>query len=222
MTSREQKRSVVIVAVVVVATIAIRFGSPLFSHTTGRVDPHINLTEERTRELIEKQRQQQLAAFYAVDDGEVSRTEQRIREATALATAISLFAANESLNRRAPANANALVLAIKNSGLMPPGLQTDGTSGSLVSAHSNLVVRYRNEPLGIEVVSLGRVSMDGPTLIVRVLSDEMRDTKIERSNIYVATSLEQTKVPFPFASEAEIFALGFERQQLASTKFSHP
>ena len=222
MTSREQNRSVVIVAVVVVATIAIRFGSPLFSHTTGRVDPHINLTEEKTRELIEKQRQQQLAAFYAVDDGEVSRTEQRIREATALATAISLVAANESLNRRAPATANALVLAITNSGLMPPGLWTDGTSGSLVSAHAKLVVRYRNEPLGIEVVSLGKAAKDGPTLVVRVLSDEVRDANIEGSNIYVATSLEQTKVPSPFASEAEIFALGFERHQLAPTKPSRP
>src|SRR5215510_74732 len=137
MTSRHQNRSVLIVAVVVVGTIGIRFGSALFSHTTGKVDPHINLTEEKTRELIEKQRQQQLAAFYAVDDGEVSRTEQRIREATALATAISLFAANESLNGRAPANANVLLLALKNSGLMPPGLQTDGTSGSLVSAHAS-------------------------------------------------------------------------------------
>ena len=222
MTSKEQNRSLLIVAVIVVATIAIRVGSTFFSHTMGKVDPHINLTQEKSIELIEKQRQQQLSAFYSVDDGEVSRTEQRIREATAVATAISLFAANESLNRRAPANANTLLLAIKNSGLMPPGLQADGTSGSLVSAHANLVVRYRNEPLGIEVVSLGRVSMDGPTLVVRVLSDEMTNRKIEGSNIYVATSLEQTKVPSPFASEAEIFALGFERQQLDSTKLSHP
>ena len=222
MTSRDQNRSLLIVAVVVVATLAIRFGSSIFFHPTGNVDPHINLAEEKTRELIEKQRQQQLAAFYATDDGEVSRTEQRIREVTALATAISLFAANESLNGRAPTSANVVLLAIQNSRLMPPGLQTDGTNGSLVSAHANLVVRYRNEPLGIEIVSRGRAAMDGPTLIVRVLSDEMRDTKLEGSNIYVATSLEQTKVPPPFASEAEIFALGFERQQLASIKPSHP
>lgn len=222
MTSREQNRSLLVVAVVVGATLAIRFGSTTFFHPTGNVDPHINLAEEKSRELIEKQRQQQLAAFYAVDDGEVSRTEQRIREATALATAISLFAANESLNRHAPANPNVLLLAIKNLGLMPPGLETDGPGGSLVSAHANLAVRYRNEPLGIEVVSLGRTSMDGPMLIVRVISDEMRDTKNKGSNIYVATSLEQTKVPSPFASEAEIFALGFERQQLPSSKLSHP
>ena len=217
MTSRERNRSLLIVAVVVVATLAIRFGSAIFLHPTGKVDPHINLTEEKARELIEKQRQQQLAAFYAVDDGEVSRTEQRVREATALATAISLFAANESLNRRAPADTNVLLLAIKNSGLMPPGLQTDSTSGSLVSAHATLLVRFRNEPLSIEIISLGRVSMDGPMLVVRVLSDEVRDTNIQASNIYVATSLEQTKIPSPFASEAEIFALGFERQRLAPT-----
>src|ERR1043166_5686446 len=117
MTPLKQNRSVLIVTVVVVATIAMRFSYPLFSHTTGRVDPHINLTEEKTRELIEKQRQQQLATLYAVDDGEVSRTEQRIREATALATAVSLYAANETLNRRAPANTNVMLLAIEKSGL---------------------------------------------------------------------------------------------------------
>ena len=222
MTSREQNRSLLIVAVVVVGTIAIRFGSTMVFNSTGKVDPHINLADEKTRELIEKQRQQQLAAFYAVDDGEVSRTEQRIREATAIATAMSLFVANESLNRRAPANVNALLLAINNSGLMPPGLQIDATNGTLVGAHANLLLRYRNEPLGIEVVSLGRVSMDGPMLIVRVVSDESGDTKIEASNIYVATSLEQTKVPSPFASEAEIFALGFEQYQLTLTKPFRP
>jgi hypothetical protein len=222
MTSREQNRSLRIVAIVVVATIAMRFGYALFSHTTGKVDPHINLTEDKTRELIEKQRQQQLAAFYAVDDGEVSRTEQRIREATALATAVSLFAANESLNRRAPANANVLLLSLKNSGLLPPGLQTNATDGSVVSSHANLLVRYRSEPLGIEIVSLGKASMDGPMLVVRVLSSQMKDTNQEGSNIYVATSLEQSKVPSPFASEAEIFALGFQRQKLPATKLSHP
>ena len=222
MTPLKQNRSVLIVAVVVIATIAMRFGYPLFSHTTGRVDPHINLTEEKTRELIEKQRQQQLAALYAVDDGEVSRTEQRIREATALATAVSLFAANETLNRRAPANANVLLLSIKNSGLLPPGLQTNGTDGSVSTPHANLMVRYRSEPLGIEIVSLGKSSMDGPMLVVRVLSNEMKDTERHHSNIYVAMSLEQTKLPSPFASEAEIFALGFEEQQLPITKLSRP
>jgi len=221
MTPLKQNRSVLIVAVVVVATIAVRFGYPLFSHTTGSVDPHINLTEEKTRELIEKQRRQQLAALYAVDDGEVSRTEQRIREATALTTAISLFAATESLKGNAPANANVLLLAVKNSGLLPPGLQTNGSDGTVVSSHANLLVRYRSEPLAIEIISLGKASMDGPMLVVRVLSNEMKETNQESSNIYVATSLEQAKVPSPFASEAEIFALGFEPQRLAETKLAH-
>jgi hypothetical protein len=221
MTSRKQNRSLFIVAVVVVATIAVRLGSAVFSHATGKVDPHINLTEDKTRELIEKQRQQQLAAVYAVDDGEVSRTEQRIREATALTTAVSLFVANESLNRRSPVNANVLLLSIKDSELLPPGLQINGTDGTVVSSHGNLLVRYRSEPLGIEIVSVGRRAIDGPMLIVRVLSDDIQDTERQRSNTYMATSLEQTKLPSPFASEAEIFALGFEQQRLAETKLAH-
>jgi hypothetical protein len=139
-----------------------------------------------------------------------------------LATAGSLYAANETLNRRAPANTNVLLLAIKDCGLLPPGLQTNGTDGSVSSPHANLLVRYRSEPLGIEILSLGRGAIDGPMLIVRVLSDEIKDSERHRSNIYVASSLEQTKLPSPFASEAEIFALGFEEQQLPITKLSRP
>src|SRR5262249_20301308 len=132
------------------------------------------------------------------------------------------FAANESLNRRAPANVNVLLLAIKNSGLMPPGLQISGTDGGVVSVHSNLLVRYRGEPLGIEILSLGWGSNEWTSRSCWVLSDEIKDTDRKQSNIYVATSLEQMRLPSPFAPEAEIFALGFEEQQLSATKLIRP
>jgi hypothetical protein len=87
---------------------------------TGQVDPHVTLVEDRAREISERQRQQQIAAFVAVTEGEVFRTEERIREATALATAASLFAANESLHNRIPGTVTDLLVGIKN-GLIPPG-----------------------------------------------------------------------------------------------------
>ena len=215
-TKREHKHPLLIVAIVAVLVFAVRFSSFILPHTT-RVDPHINLSEDRTRKITESQHQQQIAAFVAVTEGEVFRTEERIREASALAIATSLFSASESLNKRLPATVTDLVIGTRNAGLLPPGLQLLGNDGSVTSPHSKLTVRYRPEPLGIEVVSMGKVPLDGPALLVRV-----DGTNKEGATLYVASSLEQTILPNPFAREAEIFALGFTSQPLRAAKLPKP
>ena len=215
MRKAERNRSLLIVAIMVVIVLALRFISFLFPQTIGRVDPHVNLVGDRARQIMESQRQQQMNAFLAVTEGEVFRTEGRIREAIALATATSLFVANESINRRPPTSITDVLIGITNAGLMPPGLQLLDADGQLVSSHGQLIVRYRPEPLGIEVVSLGKVPLDGPTLLVRVPAVV---TNKEGVSLYVATSLEQTNVPTPFAHEAEIFALGFASEPLRAVK----
>ena len=179
----------------VVIVLALRFISFLFPQTIGRVDPRVNLVEDRARQIMESQRQQQMNAFFAVTEGEVFRTEERIREAIALATATSLFAANESINRRPPASITDVLMGIKNAGLMPPGLQLHGADGNITSSHAKLILRYRPEPLGIEVVSCGRFR-SGPTLLVRVPADKEGATLCSHH-------LEQTNVPTPFAQEGK-------------------
>jgi hypothetical protein len=216
MTKTEHKHPLWIVSTVALMVFAVRFSSFIFPHTT-RVDPHINLSEDRTRKITESQRQQQIAAFVSVTEGEVFRTEERIREASALATATSLFSASQSLNRRAPANVTDLVIGTRDAGLLPPGLELLGTDGSVTSPHSKLTVRYRPEPLGIEVVSVGKVALDGPALLVRV-----DGTNKEGATLYVASSLEQTMLPNAFAREAEIFALGFATEPIRTAKPPNP
>ena len=75
-------------------------------------------------------------------------------------------------------------------------------------------MRYRPEPLCIEVVSIGRERTDGPVLLLRVPSmiagkDETRDVVL-----YMATRLDEITIPQPFASEAQIIALGFAPEPL--------
>jgi hypothetical protein len=217
-TKRQHKHPLLVVTGVVLMILALRFSSFIWPKTT-RVDPHIHLAEDRLRQIGDHQRQQQIAAFVAVTEGEVFRTEERIREAIALATATSLFAARESLNRRAPASVAALLDGINNARLIPPGLQVSSSDGAITSSHSKLVVRYRPDPLGIEVISLGKVPLDGPALLVRVPSD---GNKKDAANLYLATSLEQITLPNAFAREAEIFALGFASEPLRSPKVSKP
>ena len=220
MTKGENNRSLLVVAIIAVIVLALRFIWFLLPQRIGQVDPHINLVEDRARQITERQRQQQINAFVAVTEGEVFRTEERIREATALATATSLFAASESLSKHLPATVTDLLIGINNAGLMPPGLQPFDSDGNIVSSHAKLVVRYRPDPLGIEVVSLARVPLDGPALLVRVPAD---GTTKEGATLYVATGLEQTKVlPTPFAPEAEIFALGFASEPLRAAKLPKP
>lgn len=220
MTQPQHKKPLLIVGIVVSLIVGLRFISIALPGRTGRVDPHVNLAENQALQIAERQRQQQIGAFMAVAEGEVSRTEERIREATALALGASLFAANESLSKRTlPGRVRALFSGVSAAGLMPPNLQPMHDPGELISPHARLFVRYRPEPLGIEVVSLGKVRMDGPALLVRVPDN---GTSEERAGLYLATRLEEITVPAPFVSQAEVIALGFAPEPLRAAKLPKP
>ncbi|MGH9851694.1 MAG: hypothetical protein ACREBD_17805, partial [Blastocatellia bacterium] len=102
----------------------------------------------------------------SVMDGEVSRTAERIGEATALALASSLYAATEQIKGRTPRTVRDLLSSLAAQNLLPPGLALTQTEGTLTSTYGSISVRYRPIPLGIEVVALGREPADGPALMV--------------------------------------------------------
>jgi hypothetical protein len=211
----------IVVGVVALLILFLRLMSAFFFHSIGKVDPRINLIEDRHTQIAEKQRQQQIQAFMAVNEGEVARTEERIREATALALVTSVFAANEALNRRVPTNTLELISRIKNFGLLPPGLEVVDATGEVSSRYAKARIRYRSEPLTIEILSVGKVPLDGPALLVRIPGSRSNDSeKQEAAALYIATTLEHLNVPPPFASEAEIFARGFTSEPLRAAKLT--
>jgi hypothetical protein len=218
----QQKRSLLIVGFVVTVIVAARLASSGFFHRTGTIDARVRLQDNQLREITERQRQQQVGAFNAIIEGEVSRTEERIREATALATAASLFAASESLNRRTPTSVTTLLSSLNRVGLMPPGVRLLNTQGDVACSHGKFFVRYRPEPLGVEVVSLGEVRLDGPALLVRVPDRGISGTNEEGAGLYLASRLDEITVPSPFASEAEVVALGFAPEPLRAAKLPQP
>ena len=208
------KLPLITAAVIVTLIIGTRFISTLLTEDIGSVDPRVTLPPNQVQEIRERQRRQQLQAFASVSEGEVARTEERIREATALALAASLFAATESMAHRIPATQKALLSGVQDAGLLPPGMQLVDNSGLVSSVRGALQVRYRREPLCIEVVSIGRERPDGPALLIRVPSmiagkDETRDVVL-----YMATRLDEITIPQPFASEPQIIALGFAHEPL--------
>jgi hypothetical protein len=208
------KLPLITTAVIVTLIMATRFISSVLTNDIGGVDPRITLPPNQVQEILEQQRRQQIRAFVSVSEGEVARTEERIREATAVALAVSLFAATESLSHRIPASELALLSGIEKAGLLPPGLGLIDNSSLISSERGTLRVRYRPEPLCIEVVSVGRERTDGPALLLRVPSmiagkDEAGDVVL-----YLATRLDEITIPQPFASEAQITALGFAPEPL--------
>jgi hypothetical protein len=215
MTKQRRNLPMLIVGIVAALIVGSRLLSIALPERSGNVDPRVTLTENQAQQIVERQRQQQVRAFMAASDGEVARTEERIREATGLATASSLFAARESLDKRVPESVTALLAGVNDAGLLPPGMQLVGNPGVVGSACGQLFVRYRAEPLGIEVVSVGKERRDGPALLVRVPDDGMSD---DGARLFIATRLDEITVPTPFAHEAEVIALGFAPEPLRAVK----
>jgi len=177
---------------------------------TRSVDPRITLLSNDAQQLIERQRRQQVHAFTSVAEGEVSRTEERIREATALALAATLYAAKESLAQRIPPTMNAVLAGVNAAGLLPPGMRLDDSTGLVRSVRGELQLRYRPEPLEIEVLSVGKERLDGPMLLIRVpQSSSQSKADADVAQLYIATRLDEVPLPRPFISEAEIITLGF-------------
>jgi hypothetical protein len=213
--TKRRNMPMLIVGIVGALIVGMRLLSIAIPERSGKVDPYVNLTENQAQQIAGKQRQQQVRSFMAASEGEVSRTEERIRETTALATATSLFAAKESLDKRIPASVTALLTGVNDAGLLPPGMQLVDSSGGVSSTRGQLFVRYRPEPLAIEVVSIGKQRMDGPALLVRVPDDGMSE---DGARLYLATRLDDTAVPEPFAHEAKVIALGFAPEPLRAVK----
>jgi hypothetical protein len=209
-------------AVVVTLIIGTRFVSSVLRDSIGSVDPRVTLPPNQVQEIRERQRRQQVQAFVSTSEGEVARTEERVREATALALAASLFSATELLAHRIPASDHSLLSGVQKAGLLPPGIQLTDEPGLVSSVRGALRVRYRSEPLCIEVVSIGKERRDGPVLLLRVPSMIPGKDEISDVVLYMATRLDEITIPQPFASEAQIIALGFGPEPLRAATLPDP
>jgi hypothetical protein len=177
------------------------------------IDPRV--TVELGEAANVKQASARQPVIAAMIDGEVARTAERVGEATALALSASLYAASEQIRGRAPRGARDLISGLAARNLLPPGLALTQVEGSLVSTYGAVSVRYRPEPLGVEVISLGHRPSDGPALIVRI-PDELSEKG--EAKLYIAGSLGAVRAPAPFSPAAEVIALGWSQEPLRSLK----
>ena len=190
-----------IAAAAVIATAVL--ANYLVARNVPSVDPTVSIERSQRDESLTPQTAGAMTNL--PDDGEVYRTADRLREASALALAAALRAAIEQANGRPVHSADQLIVGIQSAGLLPPGTATDGAT-KLRSKSSSLLIRFRPEPLAVEILSLPRSRDDGPALMVRIPS--LGDDR-DHGSLFIAERLGEIAPPAPFASLPDCVRAGW-------------
>jgi hypothetical protein len=98
-----------------------------------------------------------------------------------------------------------------SNGLLPPGIARREAKGVLSSDRATIYVRYRPEPLAVEVVSLGHEPLDGPAIIGRIVSSSDENAGAE---LFIARQLGNVSLPEPFAPSARVAAMNWSVEPL--------
>ncbi|MEO6725929.1 MAG: hypothetical protein ABI977_13250 [Acidobacteriota bacterium] len=157
-----------------------------------------------------------LANASSLPDGEVARMATRVREATGLLMGLALLAVTEQMNNRALTKAEALIDLMAQRNLFPPGIRPTTAQGVLSSDRATIYVRYRSQPLSLEVVSIGRERIDGAAVVARLTAggDDNSSTLL-----FVSKSIEGVKLPEPFAPLSAVAALNWSIEPLRERQF---
>jgi hypothetical protein len=144
------------------------------------------------------------------DDGEVYRTAERLRVASAVALAAGLYVAEEQVNRRYPQSADSVIGGLRSAGLLPPGITGDGRA-MLHSHFARVLLRFRSNPLAIETISVPNSREDGPGLMVRIPGSGPDG---DRGSVFIADRLGDINPPSPFASITDCVRAGWIDQPI--------
>ena len=197
----------------VVATCAVLlllYGGDIRRALTGHYNPRISFERgARASGAGAPRRASEPAPQGAVFDGEVYRTEGRLREASAVAIAASLSGVARGVERRPVLSVDELLDEIVRRGLLPPGVELVRERNLLVSERSTIHLRFRPEPFGVEVISLGRERADGPGLLLRVPDDDTSPQNT-RQRYFYSFRLENVTVPEAFAGASAVQAAGWQ------------
>jgi hypothetical protein len=140
--------------------------------------------------------------------GEVYSDVERLREAAALGVGTMLLGTQRNLDHNPFLSVEALLGAMASDGLLPPDMVLDRSGSSVSSSYGVYYVRYRSDPLGVEIVSVGKGNLSGPPLMVRLPDDEFSQNAM---TYYVAPKAGGgVTVPVAFAEPAQIIATGWQ------------
>ncbi len=151
----------------------------------------------------------------ALPDGEVERTAARVREVSALVMGLTLLAVQESIAGRSLPSSEALTEGFVARQLLPPTMRPAAARAILESDTAVLYIRYRVEPLALEVVSLGRTAEDGAPIIGRIVTGSD-----EHSALFIARQVKGAALPDPFLPAAQVIALHWSAEPWRERAFA--
>ena len=153
-------------------------------------------------------------------DGEVFNTSERVGEAAALASGAVLVASVRGAEYGVshggdvlpglPADHRELLRAMEAAKALPQGMSL-GEDFTLASRTSVISVRYRRDPLSVEVVSVARERSWGPAIIMR-MPDELAGAG-PGVRYYMAQSLNAPELPQAFAPVSSFARAGWLPQE---------
>jgi hypothetical protein len=190
---------------VVVATMALGWLNARRYRTNARVEIGA------TAGIIEVSVPYKSANAGILADGEVARMAVRVRDAAGLLMGLAMLAVSEQLNNRNHVNVDSLLGLMATRNLIPPGISQSTANGTLASDRATIYVRYRSQPLGIEVVSIGKERIDGPAIIARLAAGGDDSTG---ALLFIARKNQDVALPAAFASIAQVAALNWSVEPL--------
>lgn len=148
--------------------------------------------------------------------GEVYNEAEQVREAASLAMGTTLLAVQQSVERKPFSTVEGLLAGVVEAGLLPPGLNQDSGSTSVSSEHAVYYIRYRAEPLGVEVLSICKGKGDGVAIVVRLPDDEFAENALT----YYVVSKAGVQMPGAFAPAAQLIGAGWRPESFKAAEVS--
>ena len=195
--------------------IAFMAFSNLLSARRSRINARVEIADPVVETAAVQS--QAIPAAPALPDGEVERIAARVREVSAMVTGLTLLAVTEAIARRPAPTVQSLTDRFVARGLVPPGITRHAANGVLESERGLIYVRYRPEPLAIEVVSIGRAPLDGPAIIGRLATGTDEESG---AALFIAGRINGAPLPEPFAPSAQVAAMGWSAEPLRERTFS--
>jgi hypothetical protein len=207
------------VVVLTVATVTVFvFSFAAYARRGGFWSPEVEARvfneggNRNRRATNDKSSSQRVFAF----QGEVYNEAEQVRESAALTMGTTLLAAQRSLDRNPFLTVERLQSGVLSEGLVPPGLRQGGGANSFSSAQADYYVRYRAEPLAVEVLSIGKAKDAGVVVLTRLPDDQF----FENALTYYVVAKGSVGMPAAFTPAAQLIEAGWRPESFKAAEVS--
>ena len=145
--------------------------------------------------------------------GEVYDEAEQVSKSAALLYAATVLAVQQ---RQPFSNVETLMAGVVSAGLLPPGLKQESGANSFSSERAVYYIRYRAEPLGVEVLSVGKGREVESAILARLPDDEF----FENALTYYVLQKTAAEMPVAFTPAAKLIEGGWRPESFKASDVS--